>query len=600
MTEVRSGERGSVLGGVLIMVLLLAIVGGTLLTQVTTHLVAENNLRSRVITESSLSAVVQAAEQSILQAGAPTAACATDASLGTRLPLSMSVNSVFVTASLQCQRNFSTASILDTLDENGKTPGNFALDGIINTVRSPNDFAVTDSNGRLYDYSLGTTTSAARTALWSFDLAEGSGKPVTVASPPLAVVVGPNYDLFQPITNPSLDKNICDKSANYCLAQIKEAGGTPSLVCDKDVLNGPVAGHIELGAVLTTTMFVADQASTPKLSAITVAGCGPGSTAGTVTLAGTALAGPFVVNGTGADDHQYVVLNTTPPTLAHYCSGALVTGNQCSDVGTSFTLRNTTTLQAGTTVGADFATTGAGTALAAVSYQSGLELVNLNTSAGTTTSATYITIPASYCPAAGACVTAAPRICVTATCGANYVAVATLGGYLLVYDSTLTLAGFLPALAPGSTSPYPMQDRPATDSSGEWVVGADDGFIYRSSLAVSGTLMPLLGRYGVPGSVSPAAPVRSSPQIGTCDTGHVCAYYGSSAGNSISAASDLLQLSTGTGTGRVDDMFACEVASLGSTACTSGANPRAWTRVQFDYGASPTAAHAYDWSYYSP
>jgi hypothetical protein len=145
---------------------------------------------------------------------------------------------------------------------------------------------------------------------------------------------------------------------------------------------------------------------------------------------------------------------------------------------------------------------------------------------------------------------------------------------LNVLSTAMTLRWTYPTPAAG------IHTAPATDTAGDWFIGADDGLLYE--VQPNGTFGARFGYLNL-------MQVGSSPVFAPCQTGH-CIYFAKRDGTAY-----VVPL-----VDRIVQMSAC----IGTVGTCSGVNPRLWVQVRISSstypGNTPQTVHVQGWSYYSP
>src|ERR1700674_4771304 len=248
----RRSQRGSVLSGVLIIVMFLAIISGALMTALSTNFLLSNNLENRVQTEATVSSAAELALNQ-LQATPLNAACPT--------PAPVSVNGLTALASIS-----GCASVIDWRSPQGFTriasSNAFRVDGTHAVLPGLDGYVVGDSGGRLYDYPLSWKGAPRWPAL---DLG-GS-----VTGPPLVMPDSSDSGAYLDLVPAS--GNSCGSSA-YCVAVVSADASTRSLECA--VSTGMVTGRPAMSKTFANVAFFGDSAG--NVTAYT-APCGGGGCA---------------------------------------------------------------------------------------------------------------------------------------------------------------------------------------------------------------------------------------------------------------------------------------------------------------------------------
>jgi hypothetical protein len=532
----RRSQRGSVLSGVLIIVMFLAVISGALMTALSTNFLLSNNLLNRVQTEATVSSAAELALNQ-LQATPLNAACPT--------PAPVSVNGLTAVASIS-----GCASVIDWRSPQGFTriasSDAFRVDGAHAVLPGLDDYVVGDSGGRLYDYPL-SWKGASR---WTFDLG-GS-----VTGPPLVMPDPADYGAYLDLIPAS--GTSCGSSA-YCVAVVSNDASSRSRLCS--IATGMVTGRPAMSKNFASVAFFGDSAG--NVTAYTApcdggAGCaqdqdGPGCGSGY-----TIRQGPIVLACSGcrrATDEVYFVVepngggNSQLAYFGYSPSQGLTNGQTWNLLWPNAT---------------GIAVEPGGTRIVITFQGGGVELVQIDAN-GNPARVARTTLPQ------GTSITGAPYWC---ACPAT--SLIGVGGdngslYLLLPDINLQLFARSPS---GSR----IRTTPAADGAGNWYFAADNGRLYEVQKAAGATMT-------VAASFGSAGAFRSSPVIGPCQQ-DICLYLAST-----DARAYLLDLDA-----RDVDITAC----LGTTASgCSGVNPRLWTSVEIGVANNPNVVHVQRWSYYS-
>src|ERR1700694_1492317 len=253
----RRSQRGSVLSGVLIIVMFLAIISGALMTALSTNFLLSNNLQNRVQTEATVSSAAEVALNQLR---------GTSLSAGCPNPAPFSVNGLTaVTSIANCAYVVDSASLQNgpALTRIGLRYQQFQVDGTRALLPGRDDYVVGDSGGRLYDYAL----SGKGIPRWpALDLGGSvTGPPLVMPDPSDP---GSYLDLV-PASGPS-----CGNSA-YCVAVVSDDAGSRSLLCS--VATGKVTGRPAMSKNFANVAFFGDNAG--NVTAYT-AHCGGGAGCG--------------------------------------------------------------------------------------------------------------------------------------------------------------------------------------------------------------------------------------------------------------------------------------------------------------------------------
>ena len=561
----RRRQRGSVLSGLLIIIAFLAILLGSIMSELTSSFLVSRALVTRVQREATVTSGVEVGIHQLQSSAAP-AVCARDS----RGPWFASVNGLQAAVTQSC-----TAIVPDL--SQSLASGSYAVDGIHDTTAGRDRYLVGNASGRLYSYGFGQTAPA-----WSIAL----GGAVTA---PPAVVRDSSYaDLLVPVAQPG------GGCSGHCVAVFDDRGGTPTLRCNAPtpaVVRVQPAAETAAGAPLFPNYgFVADSGG--NLSVFNVdedSNCILEVVAG---LDGMPAGQPLVFPGT-VTTHQHdtttseevflVVTGTRGTTLEHWRYSEMIATDK---EGTStITLRQVGTLvvpagpnAVGYAVSSRVPNAGAQLTLAVATAGGGVALARITVGSGPTYS-----ISAAGSAVLPGAIARPPYWC---RCpGQDLIGVGSLNGILYVLDAGLGLRWQYDGQATGRPA---IVTTPAADANGDWYFGADDGYVYDVEVPTAGQQMFNAARFG------PGGAIRSSPVVGGaangCSTGP-CLYFGSSP-----AGTYFVQV----GSTRIMDLRACVSAGSGSTECV--ASPRLWARVEVGSPSIVGGSGVYvqGWSYYTP
>jgi hypothetical protein len=533
----KQAQRGSVLSGVLIIVAFLAIIGGAVMTELTTSFLISRNLVNRVGTQATVNSAMELAldklQNTQLASGCPT--------LG---PVAMNNRSTIV-AYTTC------APVVDRRSPQfrqiASLSSQFSINGTHAKLPGLDDYIVGTVDGTVFDYAYGSSNPR-----WTLTLGPGgavTGTPLVMPDPQNG---GQFLDVI-PASGPQCSPE------TYCLSVWSDdLSSNPSQQCSMAAIGGAV---ITQPAASPTSQGIVFYADGSRLEATDASQGGNQCDPEATTIIGggqPVVAGPVAFRcssgcGGGNDRVYAVVSDSASSRLVEY---RYHNGN--------LTFISSLTLPYANAVG--LATSGSALpATAAITFAGGgLDLVRLAANGGMSP-AGMASIPAA--------ITAAPYWCTQ--CG-SVIGVGGRDGGLYLFDS---------AAIPYATYPAggaPISTSPAADPAGDWFFGADDGFLYEVQVQTGQPLMTLARTYGA----GAMGRIGSSVQVDACSTG-ICAYLGSLAGRAYLVPLDA----------RYVVMTAC--LTTASPAC-SGANPRLWAQVEVGVAGSPQTVHVQGWSYYSP
>src|ERR1700693_897963 len=246
----RRAHRGSVLSGVLIIVMFLSIISGALMTALSTNFLLSNNLEDRVQTEATVSSVAELALNQ-LQATPLNAVCPS--------PAPVSMNGLTAVASIA-----GCASVIDSRSPQGFTPlptsSAFRVNGTHAVLPGLDDYLIGDSGGKLHDYPV----SGKGAGGWRLDLG-GS-----VTGPPLVMPDSSDFGAYLDLV-PASGQQSCDNST-YCVAVVSDDASVQSLRCS--VATDLVTARPALSKNFPNVAFFGDSAG--NVTAY-IAPCGAGS-----------------------------------------------------------------------------------------------------------------------------------------------------------------------------------------------------------------------------------------------------------------------------------------------------------------------------------
>ena len=523
----RRSQRGSVLSGVLIMTAFIAIISGALMTELSANFLLSNTMINRVAYQATDNSAIELA-LSRLQTTQLNAPCPA-------LPTA-TVNNLTASATyLSCwpaNRETSNGTALGS----GSAP--FNLDGAQIQANGFHDYVVANSSGYVFDYRFGTTAPR-----WVLQL---NG---TLTAPPL-VIPNPSsgnqaIDVF-PMTG-----GACSSSTN-CVKVMSDSNSN-NLSPQCTILgNGPIVSQPASSPTYGGYVYYSDGASL-TVNDISGGDCDPVSP---IAPYGNqpVVAGPIAIKCTSCSrvsDQVYVVVSDGASSRLVRSS---FTGGRLSVVDNVLLPWNNATgiAASGSGVPASLAITFAG---------GGIALVQLNSSGGMGSPATYMT----------GGISRAPYWC--APCG-NLLGVGGQDGVLYLFDSALNLIASNASQSFGS----PINTSPTADGAGNWYAGTDDGKVHELQ-RVNGPTLSERETYAQMGAFG------SSPQLGGCVQG-ICIYLGAQDGNVY-----LMPLDA-----RKAVISACITTS--PPTC-SGVNPRLWASVEVGANSGPQTVHVQGWSYYS-
>jgi hypothetical protein len=560
-------QRGSVLSGLLIIVAFLAIVVGSLMTELTSSFLVSRTLVTRVEREATVSSAVELGIHQLQNSATPPV-CARDA----RGPWFATVNGMPAAVTETC------GAIVPDLGMS-VAPGSFAVDGLHDTGAGRDRYIVGDASGRLYAYAFGATVPA-----WSVS----TGGPLT--GTPGIVQDSGSAELLVP------SQRSGDGCGGYCVAVFNDNGGTPTFRCGM-ATSAPVrtqpATEVAVGGSsnFPTYVFFADSEGNLQVyDADEDYACGHTVAA---NIEGTPAGPPLVFSGTvsnhahditTSDDIFVVVTGSSGTVLQHWRYSEVDATDR--DGSSTITLSEVGSLGLASSVGgravgyainSRVASPGSSMTLAIAAATGRIALARISVRSGP--SYTMSTVASIALPSP---IARPPYWCHCP--GQDLIGVSGADGFLYLLDTGLNTRWRYDSVADGRPA---IITTAVADVNGDWYFGADDGYVYDVEVPASGQQMFKAARFG------PGGAIRSSPVVGSaadgCGAGP-CLYFGSSAAGAYFA-----QL----GTTRIVDLRACVSSSATSTACV--ANPRLWARVEVGSPSSVGGSGVYvqGWSYYT-
>jgi hypothetical protein len=540
LADRRRSQRGSVLSGVLIITAFLAILSGALMTELSTNFLLSNALVNRVSTQATVNSAVELALDQLAN---------TPISAGCPATATVTVNGRTAEPSyLSCWPTVRRGEPRF----NPLSSGAYNLDGT-HAASGLNAYIVGDSGGTVHDYGFGQTTG------WSLALGGSITAPATAMVDPSGP---PDVSILVPVSHPTTAASGCD-SSQTCVALLSGLPGVkPSLKCymqaNTAVVSAPAAGRN-----FPNLAYFGDAVGNVFAYVATEDGdCALQASAPTTDGDDGVLAGPLVMPGPGkksGSDAVYVVVGDSVASYLDY-----YTYSVDAKTGPALTEVSSLPLPApsaegmafdGTSLPVRLAITFAGGRVALVRIQTDFTMsVIANTSLGTSISDSPFWC---HCPGS-----------------ADVIGVGGRNGALYLLDPSLNTLAALPAGGPA------ISTTPQSDGLGDWLFGADDGYLYEAQQPRGQFAMTVVTRFGPMGGA-----VSSGAQVGGCPAG-LCAYLGSGTNDYI------VQLDA-------RDAVITSCISTAPPAC-SGANPRLWASVEVGAAGSPSTVHVQGWSYYSP
>jgi len=468
----RRSQRGSVLSGVLIITLFLAILSAALMTELSTNLLITQDLVNRVANEATVNSAIELTidqlQNTRVGLPCPSASTATD-------------NGMTAAASyVSCETSVDSASPGFTAVA-GNSP--FTTDGTHVVLSSfgwnVNEYLVGDA-GSLYELDFG---SAAPN--WAYSI----GGPLT--GPPNAIrdsLSGPPnvIDLVPTATG-------CGGSPDCVLALTESAGSMPSASCAMGA-EGPVTSRPVGGVRNSSVVFFGD--ANGDLYAYS-----PGTSGDTDCNLDSSLviedgmpmvAGPFVFAGPFGTDEVYAVASDgSSSEIVHYAYS----------FGSGFTSASFRDLPYGAVAGASLDGNTLPARLA-ITYAGGqVTMAQISNTYGISILAGGATL--------GTAIDAAPYWCQCPS--GTLIGVGGENGTLYLLDTSFNQQATYGGTASITTSP-------TADAAGDWFFGASDAYLYEVAEVPGQTAMV---REGIFGPLDGA--VGSSAMSGLCPNG-VCVY----------------------------------------------------------------------------
>jgi outer membrane protein assembly factor BamB len=569
-------QRGSVLSSVLVIVAFLSILGGALMSEISTQFLLSHIRASRVADEATVNSSVEYAIGQ-LQIRTVPVHCSTD----TGPKWSVNLNGKWATATPSC-----LAIVPDRATP--LTAGAFAADGTHVVIGGRDTYLVGDSSGNVYNYPFGQTAY-----LWRVMLGAGvTGPPsqsLDATRPGHLITLIPAGNAVALI-----DDHVGAGASSRCNMA---AGGS--------VTSQPGVEHPPSGSAPYFPDYAFFGDVTGRLwvyDATTNGSCAQMARAS--GLGGAVVGGPLVLKGTrtitrnqGGENGEQDTTTTTVELFAvvKIAGSRGLVQYEYSEVddGSGRVTRNlnfiaSQSLPITNVVGVAYSSTTPAKgqsirlAITAGSGQVAMPAIAVQNS---TNGLTYTMSPGPAAVALGGTFRRAAFWC-HCPGGVDLIGAGNQNGTLYVLNANnLTLRyRYDGSAADGRPQ---INSTPGADANGDWYFGADDGFVYDVEPPASGTLMFKAARFGPGGSVR-SSPVVGSPSDG-CAPGP-CMYFGSTGTDYFAQLGSL----------RLMNVTACLTASSGSATCNG--NPRLWARLQV--GTSGIVGgqdvSIVGWSYYSP
>jgi hypothetical protein len=474
LSDRQRSQRGSVLSGVLIIVMFLSVISGALMTALSTNFLLSSNLSNRVQTEATVSSAAELALNQLK---------ATPISAGCSKPTQVSVNGQTAAASV-----LSCASVIDRRSPQGFTQiassNPFRTDGTLAQPAGLNDYLVGDSGGTVLDYTFGQTT-----ARWKVGLdASVTATPLAMADPGN----GGQYLDLVPASGP-----VC-QPAQFCLSVLSDNGSRaqPRQKCIV-AAQGQVVTQPAVGRNNPRFAFAGDTAG--RLYAVDTGGnC---DVEFPTTADGPIVSGPFVFpcsSGCGGPTTDWVFVISSSGGSSELEAFTFSSDQFRPAGGLSFNLSGA--------LGVDLEATTLPSRIAITFAGGQVALVQIDGSGN-------MTSPPLQMPIQGG-ISGAPFWCHCPGSPANLIGVGGNNGNLYLYQPDLNMS--LYAKYAGG---YAIRTAPSADAAGNWYFAADDGRLYEVQNS-GGPTMTLAATFGSGG------PFRSSPVLGPCQQ-DICIYLAS-------------------------------------------------------------------------
>ncbi len=558
-------QRGSVLSAVLIIVAFLAILGGALMSELSSAFLVTRTQAGRVATEATLDSSVDYAigtlEKRVVANQVPPY-CSRDTP--SALP-PIVLNSVPATAIASGGSSPSTCRAVVPDGVNPLDGGAFPTDGIQAVINGRDVYLVADSSGHLYDYWKGQKQ-------WTASVGGGATGQLGQSPAGTLVPVGRSVAL--------IDDNT---------ASLRCSMGAAEIVKSQPGIENPPAGQ---AANFPGYTFFGDSAGTLYAYGPVTNGTCP-QMAQSANLGGAIIGGPLVFYGTptttnGGEGNQV----TTTPVFAF----AVVNGGgssrvveasyveQTQDPGDSKSwtgVLSSVTLPFANAAGIASSTVtpvDRGTIRLAVTSLTGqVAMVTINVRNRQSTGWAYTLANQPPSVPLGGSFTRAPYWCHCP--GGDLIGAGDQNGSLFVLDTSLNQKLRYDGPSPITTTPAPA---PVT---GDWYFGAADGFVYLVEPVINGVCLAgsnCVSRFGLPAGQTSSSPIVVS-SAGCSDL--VCLYFGTG------TSTYFVQI----GGVRIMDLTACQTPGSTSTACAAGSKSRLWARVE----VGGSFHNVIGWTYYN-
>jgi hypothetical protein len=470
----KRSQRGSVLSGVLIMVLFLAIISGALMTELSTQFLVSRTLVNRVGNEATVNSAIELALDRMqnvpLVNGCP------------------ALSSVTLNGRTAAISYMSCAPVVDVRSPqfiNIATSTPFTIDGTHSflPLSGQDLYLVGDSGGTIYQYPFGASWTN-----WEMDLG------TRITGPPLAMQdAGASPPDPTDISNlvPIAGGGSSGCSANACVELLaQDINRFPDVFCYM-AASGPVTSRPAAGIAFPQNAYFGD--STGALFAYVATEAGNCARQATATTPGNAaiVAGPIVFQNVNRDEVYVITSQGSTSQLLRYTYRA-----------GSLTLADTLALPFANPVGLAIEKSSVAARMAITFAGGGVTIASINSSydPGLVSNATL-----------GTGIPDAPFWC--ACPSGPQIGVAGLNGTLYVLDTNLNVVA-------SYTGGSPVRTSPASDGVGEWFFGADDGYLYEVQQIPGQPVLAQVDRYGPFGGR-----VASSALVGGCPAG-ICLYMG--------------------------------------------------------------------------
>jgi hypothetical protein len=547
----KRAQRGSVLSGVLIITAFLCIIGGALMTELTTSFLLSRVLMSRVGTQATVNSAVELAFDQ-LQGTPLTQACP---SLSPFPPLNDRTATVTY---ISCGPAFDTGGPLGIASS-----ASFNKDGVRvrltqGAIQVRDAYLVSDSAGNAYEYDFGR--SSLRPG-WPKSL---GGNPT---GPPTAMLDQSTDPYWTATTLVPISSAVNCAPMSFCVSVLRENRNTPQPPCFLRA-NARVTAAPAASRKVSNLAYFGDAGGT--LFAYTTVGGGDGdgeggvgpdcSQRGQIQIPGgrAVVAGPVVFRGSASrtDEIYLVTADSGSSQLVHYSA----TAGSSSVV---FSPQPNVDLTWPGAVGLALETDSLPARLAITFTDGRVSVIQIAAAGGmsilgSTRLDTRISSVPYWCHCPNA---------------ANIIGVGGRNGALYLLDTSASVMAASPATG------QPIITSPAADSAGDWFFGSNDGYLHAAQRA--GPVVTVGRQVGLNGLTA------SSPIVDGCSSLFVgiCVYLGTSSGAYLVPVD-----------ARAVELTGC----IGTSTSCSDETPRLRATAEVGSWVSPRTVRVTGWSYYSP